>query len=104
MDHNTTRIYRMMETLKVDVEEIAEDWGMDEEDVQELIDKGMLNEETSELLDRILCIAVNRERALVCEDEEIEMELLEYVKENPSEEIRCRLEWYIEQLTAEDDE
>ena len=103
MDHNTTRIYRMMEVVNVSVEEIAADWNMDEEKVQELINIGMPNEETSELCDRILCIAVNRDRDLICEDEEVYQELMEYITENPSEEIRYRLEWFIENLTTEEE-
>ena len=90
--------------MNVSIEEIAADWRMDEEEVQELIDSGMPNEETHELCDRILCIAVTRDRDLICEDEEMKEELAAYITGNPSEEIRYRLEWYIDYLTAEEDE
>ena len=93
-EHNTARIYTMMEHLNVSVEEIAKDWNMSEEETQRIIDDGMPNEETDELCDRIICIAIEREGKLLCSDDETAEEIMRYLMETPSKEILYRLGWY----------
>lgn len=101
-DHNTQRIYRLMEGLEISMKEIAADWNMSEEDTQEIIENGMPHEETQELIDRILCIHIEQERKLVCYDEELHDELMEYLMEQASEEIRHRLGWYYDSMIVDE--
>ena len=102
MEHNTQRIYRLMEALEVDFEELAKDMNIEEEKVQQMVDDGMPNEETQELIDRILCIHIEQERKLVCYDEELHEELMEYFMEQASEEVRHRLDWYYDSMIVDE--
>ncbi|WP_458398190.1 hypothetical protein [Anaerotignum sp.] len=93
-DSNTARIYTMMEHLNVSIKEIAKDYGFTVKKTKDLIDSGLPNEETDELCDRIICIAIERERKLICNDDETGEEIMQYLMETPSKEILYRLGWY----------
>lgn len=100
-EHNTQQIYRLMEGLNVSMKEIAKDWNTTIKETKHIIDGGMPNAETAELCDRILCIHIEKERKLDCEDAELHEELMDYLMEQPSSEIRYHLSWYYDNLIVD---
>lgn len=101
MEHNTNRIYAMMENLNVSMKDLAKDMHMTAKDLTKTIDNGMPSIEADEIIDRVLCLHIEKNCKLVCTDEELHEELANYLMGQPSSEIRYRLSWYYDNLIVD---